>query len=285
MDLEQFRVTMDVVVSGSKSLETRREALQAFHEAWFEATRMTIEQPDRAAQAMSRWGNRWTGVGSPRDLRDSLEEFAQATVQDNQAVMAEGSLPLLYERYKEAQSVWRSGGREPRYPLQDAELSQAFDPLFVRKAATRDRPHLHRAPGQPHLPPDRPPGSEGAQPGAAAAPDHGGRVGSRPGALPQRERRPAGRGPEGPGGAGDPGAAQHGGHLPAHRGLRRLGRGKGLDESRVNALAFERARAVQSYVLKYGISADRVGAEHGGAPLPESAPRPTPGATTGPGSA
>ena len=44
--------------------------------------------------------------------------------------------------------------------------------------------------------------------------------------------------------------------------------GKGLDESRVNALAFERARAVQSYVLKYGISADRRGAEHGGAPLP-----------------
>ena len=50
--------------------------------------KMTIEQPDRAAQAMARWSASWTGVGSPQDLRDALEEFAQATLQDNQAVLA-----------------------------------------------------------------------------------------------------------------------------------------------------------------------------------------------------
>ena len=157
---------------------------------------MTIEQPDRAAQAMARWSNRWTGVGSPQDLRDSLEEFAQATVQDNQAVMAEGSLPLLYERYKEAQSVWRSGGREPRYPLRDAELPQAFDPAFVRKAATQTALTSTRPPVNPTFHLTARPEVKGLIRGAAAAPDHGGRAGRRPGALPQRERRPAGRGPD-----------------------------------------------------------------------------------------
>ena len=68
MDSDQFRVTMDVVVSGSKALETRRPALQAFHDAWFEATKMTIEQPDKAAQAMARWSKSYTGVGTTKDL-------------------------------------------------------------------------------------------------------------------------------------------------------------------------------------------------------------------------
>ena len=34
--------------------------------------------------------------------------------------------------------------------------------------------------------------------------------------------------------------------------------GQGLDESRVNALAFERARAVQDYIIKFGIPAERL---------------------------
>src|SRR6187549_2958645 len=105
MDSDQFRVTMDVVVSGAKALETRRPALQAFHDAWFEATKMTIEQPDKAAQAMARWSKGYTGVGTTKDLQDALGEFAQATVQDNQTVMGDQNLPVLYERYKEAQAV------------------------------------------------------------------------------------------------------------------------------------------------------------------------------------
>jgi outer membrane protein OmpA-like peptidoglycan-associated protein len=34
--------------------------------------------------------------------------------------------------------------------------------------------------------------------------------------------------------------------------------GKGLDESRVNALAFERARAVQDYIIKFGVPVERL---------------------------
>ncbi len=258
MDSDQFRVTMDVVVSGSKSLETRREALQAFHEAWFEATRMTIEQPDRAAQAMTRWSNRWTGVGSPQDLRDSLEEFAQATVQDNQAVMAEGSLPLLYERYKEAQSVWRSGGREPRYPLRDAELSQAFDPAFVRKAATQTALTSTRPPVNPTFHLTARPEVKGLSAEqqqrlttvAVLGVDQV-RFPSGSATLPDEARKDLEE-------QVIPVLRSTVGTYLRIEGSAGWAGGKGLDESRVNALAFERARAVQSYVLKYGISADRV---------------------------
>jgi hypothetical protein len=34
--------------------------------------------------------------------------------------------------------------------------------------------------------------------------------------------------------------------------------GKGLDEGKVNALAFERARTVQAYLIKFGIPVDRL---------------------------
>ena len=34
--------------------------------------------------------------------------------------------------------------------------------------------------------------------------------------------------------------------------------GRGLDESQINALAFERARAVQDYIIKFGIPAERL---------------------------
>src|SRR5262249_31695360 len=137
MTSEQFRVTMDVIVSGSRALQTKREALQAFHDAWFEAEKLTIEQPDRAAQSMARWNASWTGVATPQDLRGALEEFAQALLPDNQTGMADQNLPLLYGRYKEAQTVWLSGGREVRRVLRDDELPQVFNPAFVRASASQ----------------------------------------------------------------------------------------------------------------------------------------------------
>ena len=44
--------------------------------------------------------------------------------------------------------------------------------------------------------------------------------------------------------------------------------GQGLDESQVNALAFERARAVQDYIIKFGDSRRAPRAGHLAAPLP-----------------
>ena len=258
MDSDQFRVTMDVMVTGSRSLQTRKEAVQAFHDAWFEALKMTIEQPDRAAQAMAQWNASWTGVGSPQDLRASLEEFAQATLQDNQAVLSDQNLPLLHSRYREAQTVWLSGGREVRRVLRDDELAQIFSPTFVRAAAA-----------QPGLITTRPP---------VNASFH---LTARPeitGLTPEQQQRLTTVAVLGvtqvqfePGSARLSATAQKDIEeqvIPVLRStvgtyLRVEGSagwpaGQGLDESRVNALAFERARAVQDYIIKFGIPAERL---------------------------
>jgi ABC-type nitrate/sulfonate/bicarbonate transport system substrate-binding protein len=258
MTSDQFRVTMDVVVSGSKALESRREALQAFHDAWFEATKLTVEQPDRAAQAMARWNASWTGVGSSKDLRDALAEFAQATVQDNQAVMADQSLPLLYERYKEAQEVWRSGGREVRYPLRDADLPTAFDPAFVRKAAGQSDLVTTKPPVNPTFHLTAHPEVKGLTPeqqqrlttvavlGVDQVRFPNGSSALSEEAMRDLEQQVV------------PVLRSTVGTYLRIEGSAGWAAGKGLDEGKVNGLAFERARSVQAYLLKYGIPVDRL---------------------------
>jgi outer membrane protein OmpA-like peptidoglycan-associated protein len=219
---------------------------------------MTIEQPDRAAQAMAQWNASWTGVGSPQDLRSSLEEFAQATLQDNQAVLSDQNLPLLHSRYREAQTVWLSGGREVRRVLRDDELAQIFSPTFVRAAAA-----------QPGLTTTRPP---------VNASFH---LTARPeitGLTPEQQQRLTTVAVLGvtqvqfeSGSARLSATAQKDIEeqvIPVLRStvgtyLRIEGSagwpaGQGLDEGRVNALAFERARAVQDYIIKFGIPAERL---------------------------
>ncbi|MDQ3701488.1 MAG: ABC transporter substrate-binding protein, partial [Chloroflexota bacterium] len=258
MTSDQFRVTMDVIVAGARALETKREALQAFHDAWFEANKLVFERPDQAAQGMASWNAGWTAVGSPQELRDALQEFAQATLADNQAVLSDANLPLLYGRYKEAQTVWLSGGREVLRVLQDSELPTVFDPAFVRKSATDPSLTSTRPPVNPsfHLT---------ARPQVAGlTPEEQGRLttvavlgvrqvqfdaGSvRLSAAAQREveelvvpvlRNTVGTYLRLEGSAGWPAGA-------------------GLNEAAVNALAFERARAVQDYIIKFGVPAERL---------------------------
>ena len=184
MDSDQFRVTMDVVVSGSRALQTKREALQAFHDAWFEAEKMTIEQPDRAAQAMARWNASWTGVATPQDLRGALEEFAQATLQDNQAVMGDQNLPLLYEPLQGGpDGLAAPAGGRCAASCGTTSWPQVFRAgLRARLGRPAGADH-HPPAGEPHLPPHRPTPGDGADPGAAAAPDHRGRARRHPGAV------------------------------------------------------------------------------------------------------
>jgi ABC-type nitrate/sulfonate/bicarbonate transport system substrate-binding protein/outer membrane protein OmpA-like peptidoglycan-associated protein len=258
MTSDQFRVTMDVVVSGAKALETKRDALQAFHDAWFEANKVVFEQPDLAAADMARWNASWTAVSRPSDLREALQEFAQATLADNQTVMTDANLPLLYGRYKEAQTVWVSGGREIRRVLADNELAGVFDPAFVRRSAA-----------QPALTSTRPPVNPSfhltARPEVTGlSPDQQARLttvvvltvtqvrfepgSSRLSAQAQRDieeyvipvlRNTVGTYLRIEGSAGWPA-------------------GQGLDEGGVNALAFERARAVQDYIIKFGVPLERL---------------------------
>ncbi|MGH2352424.1 MAG: ABC transporter substrate-binding protein, partial [Chloroflexota bacterium] len=258
MTSDQFRVTADVIVSGSRALREKREALQAFHEAWFEATKLTIEQPDRAARAMAQWSSRWTGVGSSHDLRDALAEFAQATLQDNEVVMAEEGLPILYERYQGAQAVWRSGGRQVRHPLREADLPAVFDPAFVRQAAARPALISTRPPVNPTFHLTAHPEVKGLTaeeqqrliPMAVLGTDRV-RFAAGSATLSEESRQVITE-------AVVPVLRDTVGTYLRVEGSAGWPAGQGLDEARINVLAFERARAVRDFVIKYGIPVERV---------------------------
>jgi hypothetical protein len=258
MTSDQFRVTMDVVITGARALDTKREAVQAFHDAWFEATKMTIERPDAAAAAMARWSTPWTGVGSTKDLTDSLAEFAQATLQDNGTVMSEQNIPLLHTRWKESQLVWLSGGREVRQLLPDAQVPSIFDPAFVRRSAQDQALVSTRPPVNPTFHLTARPQIRGL------SPEQQGRL-TTVAVLGVREVQ------------FEPGSSAL--SVPAQRAieesvipvlrstvgtyLRIEGSagwpaGAGLNEGAINGLAFERARAVQDYIIKFGVPVERL---------------------------
>jgi ABC-type nitrate/sulfonate/bicarbonate transport system substrate-binding protein len=258
MTSDQFRVTMDVAVTGARALETKREAIQAFHDAWFEANKLVFERPDQAAQAMARWNPTWTGVGSPQDLRAALEEFAQATLADNQTVMAEANLPLLYGRYKEAQLVWLSGGREVRRVLRDEELPGVFDPAFVRKSAADAALTSTRPPVNPTFHLTARAQVRGLTPEQQARLTTVAVLGVRqvsfePGSadLSAGARRDIEE-------AVIPVLRSTVGTYLRIEGSAGWPAGAGLGEAAVNALAFERARAVQDYIIKFGIPVERL---------------------------
>ena len=258
MTSDQFRVTMDVIITGGRALETKREAVQAFHDAWFEANKMVFERPDAAAAAIAKWSTPWTGVGSTKDLTDSLAEFAQATLADNGTVMSDQNLPLLYQRYKETQVVWLSGGREVRQVLSDEQLPSVFDAAFVRKTA-QDRALVSNRPpvnASFHLT---------ARPQIRGlTPEQQGRL-TTVAVLGVREVQFE------PGGTSLSRVAQRAieeNVIPVLRStvgtyLRVEGSagwpaGAGLNEAAVNSLAFERSRAVQDYIIKFGIPVERL---------------------------
>jgi len=258
MTSDQFRVTMDVVITGARALETKRDAVQAFHDAWFEATKMTIERPRDAAASMAKWNASWTGVGSEKDLTDALQEFAQATLQDNGAVLSEQNLPLLYSRYKESQVVWLSGGRDVRQVLRDDQLPSVFDAAFARKSAQDQSLVSTRPPVNATFHLTARPQVRGLTPEQQSRLTTVAVLGVRevqfdPGstALTVSSQR-----------------AIEENVVPVLRstlgtylrieGSARWPAGAGRNESAVNALAFERARAVQDYIIKFGIPVERL---------------------------
>lgn len=258
MTSDQFRVTTDVIVAGVKALETRPAAVQAFHDAWFEANKIVFEQPDQAAAAMNDWNGSWTGVQKTQDLTDALGEFAQATLADNRVMFSDQNLPVLQARYKEAEAVWAWGGRQPRQSFGDRDLASVFDPTFVLTSArdaslTSTQPrvnptfHLTANPQVRGLSQD-----EQARLTTVATLDvkqlqfAQGTADLSPAARQQIDtsvipvlRNTVGTYLKIEGSAGWPEKA-------------------GLDESTVNKLAFERARAVQDYIIKFGIPVERL---------------------------
>jgi ABC-type nitrate/sulfonate/bicarbonate transport system substrate-binding protein len=258
MTSDQFRVTTDVIVTGDKALQTKPAAVQAFHDAWFEANKMVFEHPDQAAASMNNWNGSWTGVQTTQDLTDALGEFAQATLADNGVMFSDQNLPVLQARYKEAEAVWAWGGRDVRQPVTDKDLSTVFDPTFVRKSAQDTSLVSTQPPVNPTFHLTANPqvkglnASEQARLQTVATLDvkqlqfEQGSADLSASARQQIDtsvipvlRNTVGTYLKIEGSAGWPEKAS-------------------LDEATVNKLAFERARAVQDYIIKFGVPVERL---------------------------
>lgn len=127
---DKLRAILDVLVTSRPALEVKTEAVQAFHDAWFEALKSTVDTPQLAEQAIIDWGNSdWTFVEAPGDFTASLEKLAQATLGANQIAFQQPQ--LLISRLTEAQGVWSQAGQTPP----QTDLSQLVDGRFVQNTA------------------------------------------------------------------------------------------------------------------------------------------------------
>ncbi len=127
---DKLRAILDVLISSQVTLKNRPEALQAFHDAWFEALKMMTDDPASAEKAIIDWGHPdWTYVEKPGDLNTSLEHLAQASLGVNQ--IAFQSPELLMSRAGLAQEVWALGGQ----PMPQLNLAKIADGTFVLNAA------------------------------------------------------------------------------------------------------------------------------------------------------
>jgi NitT/TauT family transport system substrate-binding protein len=127
---DKLRAILDVLVSSQVARENKPEALQAFHDAWFEALKMMTDDPAGAEQAILDWGHAdWTYIEKPGDLAASLEHLAQASLGVNQ--IAFQSPDLLMSRISLAQDVWAQAGQQPP-PI---DLSKIVDGTFALNSA------------------------------------------------------------------------------------------------------------------------------------------------------
>jgi NitT/TauT family transport system substrate-binding protein len=127
---DKLRAVLDVLVSSRPAIDAKSEAIQAFHDAWFEALKTTIDTPDQAEQALLQWGHPdWSFIANPGDFKAALEPLAQATLGQNQIAFQQPQ--LLVSRLQEAQGVWARAGQTPP----QADLNALVDPRFVLASA------------------------------------------------------------------------------------------------------------------------------------------------------
>lgn len=123
---DKLRAILDVLISSRPAIDNKPEAIQAFHDAWFEALKGMIDAPGQAEQAIIQWGHPdWTFIEKPGDLAGSLEKLAQATLNANQIAFQRPQ--LLVSRLSEAQGIWARAGQSPP----QADLNQLVDGRFA----------------------------------------------------------------------------------------------------------------------------------------------------------
>jgi outer membrane protein OmpA-like peptidoglycan-associated protein len=258
MTSDQFRVTTDVIVTGVKALQTKPAAVQAFHDAWFEANKMVFEQPDKAAALMNDWNGSWTGVQTTQDLTDALGEFAQATLADNGVMFNEQNLPVLQARYKEAGAVWAWGGRHPRQTVGDKDLATVFDPTFVRKSAQDPSLISTQPPVNPTFHLTANPQVKGLSSDEQARLTTVATLDVKQLQFNQGSAELSATARQQIDSAVIPVLRNTVGTYLKIDGSAGWPEKAGLDAAAVNKLAFERARTVQDYIIKFGVPVERI---------------------------
>ncbi len=135
---DTLRVIVDVVVTARQSINSRPEVVQAFHDAWFDALKLSADNFDKYAASIAAWGhNDWSAVSTSnasKDLGSALDLIAQAPLEANQIAMQNTN--IIQSRLDQAKRVWAAAGQTP------SEVSSSLiEPKFV--LASADKANLH----------------------------------------------------------------------------------------------------------------------------------------------
>ncbi len=129
---DTLRVVIDVIVTARQSISGRAAVVQSFHDAWFDALKLSAEDFGKYADAVGAWGhNDWSGVSKDKakdNLGGALDGIAQASLDANRIAMQDTG--IIQERIDTAKRVWAAAGREPsNFP------GTLIEPKFVLAAS------------------------------------------------------------------------------------------------------------------------------------------------------
>ncbi len=138
LSTDQLRVVIDAIITSRKSIQSRPQVVQAFHEAWFDTLRDQTDDLPVAANQISAWGNqKWTGLSSEATLADMTQQLkwvATANLSDNVAIM--NNPTSMLRAMKTVRDIHIANGDT----VSDLPEAQLIDGQFVQ--ALKDRSDL-----------------------------------------------------------------------------------------------------------------------------------------------
>lgn len=139
IDTSDIRVALDVVLASNNAVDSRSDETQAFINAYAEALKILLEQPDYAELVLIEWlyANQledWAFIWEPGDWLGWLETTPQATLADN-AFVFRNETPIS-ERMADNCRVWAHAGFETPAACSADFYLNVINPSFVQGATT-----------------------------------------------------------------------------------------------------------------------------------------------------